>query len=161
MTRVDGHQCSTQEEHIPFSIPISLVPIEERTRSVWDIAEEMRADFAKFPEIVDFQVTTTQNMGSFGGNTVDVEVYGYDITASNIVASELAEKIKKIPGTKDVSISRDKSKPELQIIFDQEKMSANGLNTAMAATAVKNRIDGLMATRLRQSGDEYDVIVQI
>ena len=39
-------------------------------------------------------------------------------------------------------------------------MSANGLNTAMAASAVKNRIDGLVATRLRQSGDEYDVIVR-
>jgi HAE1 family hydrophobic/amphiphilic exporter-1 len=138
----------------------SLVPIEERTKSVWDISEEMRADFARFPEIVDFQVTTTQNMGSFGGNTVDVEVYGYDISASNIVARELAEKVKKIPGTKDVAISRDKSKPELQIIFDQEKMSANGLNTALAATAVRNRIDGLVATKLRQSGDEYDVVVR-
>lgn len=138
----------------------SLVPIKERTRSVWDISEEMRADFAKFPEIVDLQVTTTQNMGSFGGNAVDVEVYGYDITASNLVAKELAEKIRKMPGTKDVTISRDKSKPELQIIFDQEKMSANGLNTVMAATAVRNRIDGLVATRLRQSGDEYDVIVR-
>ena len=28
---------------------ISLVPIEERKRSVWDISEEMRADLAKFP----------------------------------------------------------------------------------------------------------------
>ena len=138
----------------------SLVPIEERTRSVWDISDEMRADFSKFPEIVDLQVTTSQNMGSFGGNTVDVEVYGYDIAASNIVARELAEKIRKIPGTKDVTISRDKSKPELQIIFDQEKMSANGLNTSMAAASVRNRIDGLVATQLRQSGDEYDVIVR-
>ena len=39
-------------------------------------------------------------------------------------------------------------------------MSANGLNTAMAATAVRNRIDGMVATQLRQSGDEYDVIVR-
>lgn len=140
---------------------LSMVPIEERTRSVWDIAEEMRADFSRFPEIANFQVTTTQNMGSFGGNAVDVEVYGYDIAATNIVAKELAEKIKNIQGTKDVSISRDKSKPELQIIFDQEKMSANGLNTAMAATAVKNRVDGLLATRLRQAGDEYDIIVRL
>lgn len=139
---------------------LSLVPIEERTRSVWDIAEEMRADFAGFPEIANFQVTTTQNMGSFGGNAVDVEVYGYNIAATNIVAEQLQEKIKRIPGTKDVSVSRDKSKPELQILFDQEKMSANGLNTAMVASTVKNRVDGLLATRLRQSGDEYDVVVR-
>ena len=39
-------------------------------------------------------------------------------------------------------------------------MSANGLNTAMVSTAVKNRVDGMIATRLRQSGDEYDVVVR-
>ena len=139
----------------------SLLPIEERTRSVWDIAEEMRQDFAKFPQIVDFKITTTQNMGSFGGNNVDVEVYGYDIAATNQVAKELEERIKNIPGTQDVAVSRDKSKPELQLIFDQEKMSANGLNTAMVASAVKNRIDGMIATRLRQAGDEYDVVVRL
>jgi HAE1 family hydrophobic/amphiphilic exporter-1 len=73
----------------------------------------------------------------------------------------LAGKIKLIPGTQDVAISRDKSKPELQIIFDQEKMSANGLNTAMVASAVKNSVDGMIATRLRQAGDEYDVVVRL
>ena len=139
---------------------ISLVPIGERKRSVWDISEEMRADLARFPDIINYQVTTTQNMGSFGGNAVDVEVYGFDFAATNEVAKELSAKIKNIKGTKDVSISRDKSKPELQIIFDQEKMSANGLNTAMVANVVKNRVDGMIATRLRQSGDEYDVVVR-
>jgi HAE1 family hydrophobic/amphiphilic exporter-1 len=138
-----------------------LLPIEERERSVWDLAEEMRIDFSGFPEIVDFSITTSENMGSFGGSTVDVEIYGYDFAQTNLVASELAEKFKKIEGAKDVTISRDKSKPELQIIFDQEKMIANGLNTAMAATAVRNRVDGLLATRLRQSGDEYDIVVRL
>ncbi|MBN1107345.1 MAG: efflux RND transporter permease subunit [Bacteroidales bacterium] len=138
-----------------------LLAIEERQKSVWDLAEEMRADFAGIPEIVDFTITTSENMGSFGGSTVDVEIYGYDFTETNKVAAELADKIKKIEGAKDVTISRDKAKPELQIIFDQEKMIANGLNTAMAATAVRNRVDGLLATRLRQSGDEYDIVVRL
>ena len=139
----------------------SLMPIEERKRSVWDIAEEMRKDFAKYPQIIDYKITTTQNMGSFGGSNVDIEIYGYDISATNLVAQQIEEKVKLIPEAKDVSISRDKSKPELQIIFDQDKMSANGLNTAMVANAVKNRVDGMIATRLRQFGDEYDVVVRL
>ena len=139
---------------------LSLKPIKERKKSVFEIAEEMRADFAKFPEIVDFTVSTSDNMGSFGGSTVDVEIYGYNIAETNIVAEELSAKIKKMQGTKDVTISRDKSKPELQIIFDQNKMIANGLNTAMVSTAVKNRVDGLTATKLRQFGDEYDIVVR-
>ncbi len=137
-----------------------LVPIEEREKDVMTIAEEMRIDLAQFPEIVDFTVSTSESMGSFGSNTVDVEVYGYNISQTNIVAEELAEKIRKIEGAKDVTISRDKSKPELQIILDQNKMITSGLNTAMVASAVKNRVEGMTATRLRQSGDEYDVVVR-
>jgi HAE1 family hydrophobic/amphiphilic exporter-1 len=139
---------------------LSLVPITERKRSVFEIVEEMRGDLAKMSEIVNFTLSTSDNMGSFGGSTVDVEVYGYNISETNIVAEQLAEKIKKIQGAKDVKISRAKSKPELQIVFDQNKMISNGLNTALVSTAVKNRIDGLTATRLRQFGDEYDVVVR-
>ncbi len=139
---------------------LSLVPIEDRKKSVFDIVEEMRGDLSKMSEIVNFTLSTSDNMGSFGSNAVDVEVYGYDISATNLVAEDLAKKIKDIKGTKDVTISRAKSKPELQIIFDQNKMSANGLNTAMVATAVRDRVDGLTATKLRQFGDEYDVVVR-
>ncbi|MCJ7447444.1 MAG: efflux RND transporter permease subunit [Bacteroidales bacterium] len=139
---------------------LRLVPIEEREKSVTVLAEEMRSDFAKFPEIVDFTVSTSESMGSFGSSTVDVEIYGYNIAETNAVAGELATKIKKIEGAKDVTISRDKSKPELQIILDQNKMISSGLNTAMVSSAIKNRVEGMTATRLRQSGDEYDVVVR-
>ena len=139
---------------------LSLVDIADRQRSVFEIADEMRTDLDKMPEVVNYTVSTSEGMGSFGSNAVDVEVYGYDISSTNIVAEQLAAKLKTVQGAADVAISRDKSKPELQIIFDQAKMSASGLNTAMASTAVKNRIDGLIATRLRQFGDEYDVIVR-
>jgi HAE1 family hydrophobic/amphiphilic exporter-1 len=121
----------------------------------------MRTDFAGMSEIINFSLTTSDNMGSFGGSTVDVEIYGYNISETNLVSEELAAKIKKVQGAKDVTISRAKSKPELQIIFDQNKMMANGLNTAMVSSAVKNRVDGLTATRLRQFGDEYDVVVRL
>lgn len=139
---------------------IRLKPVGEREKTCWDIAEEMRQDLAKFPEIINYTVTTTEGMGSFGSNTVDVEIYGYDIAATNILARELADRIKNVKGAKDVKISRSKSKPELQIVFDREKLSASGLNTSMAAAAVKNRIDGLIATRLRQTGNEYEIIVR-
>jgi hydrophobic/amphiphilic exporter-1 (mainly G- bacteria), HAE1 family len=151
---------SSQGTHT-ITYSLHLVPIEQRKKSSFDLAEDLRKDFAAIPEIIDYKVTTSSNMGgSFGGSTVDVEIYGYDIAQTNIVAGELASKIKNIKGAKDVAISRDKSKPELQIIFDQNKMIANGLNTAMVSSAVKNRVDGLTATKLRQYGDEYDIVVR-
>jgi HAE1 family hydrophobic/amphiphilic exporter-1 len=139
---------------------LRLVPIEKRKKTVFELADEIRSDLSKFPEIIDFTVSTSDNMGSFGGSTVDVEVYGYNIAETNLVAEELAAKIKKMQGAKDVTISRNKSKPELQILLDQNKMITNGLNTMQVSTAVKNRIAGLTATQLRQFGDEYDIVVR-
>jgi hydrophobic/amphiphilic exporter-1 (mainly G- bacteria), HAE1 family len=150
---------SAQGTHT-ISFNLHLVPVKERKKSSFEIADEIRKDLATVPEVIDYKVSTSDNMGSFGGSTVDIEVYGYDIAQTNIVAEQLASRIKNVKGAKDVTISRDKSKPELQIIFDQNKMIANGLNTAMVSTAVKNRVDGLTATKLRQYGDEYDIVVR-
>ncbi len=139
-----------------------LVGVNERSRSSEDIAEVIRQIIAPMPEVINFSVTsTTGGMGAMGGgNTIDVEIYGYDITQTNLLAEQLAEKVKKIPGATNVDISRDKSKPELQIILDKDKLLGYGLTTAQVSAVVKNRVDGLIATRLRQFGDEYDVIVR-
>ena len=113
------------------------------------------------PEIVDYTVSTADNMNmGMGGNTVDIEIYGYDITQTNLLAEDIASRVKNIPGAVNVQISRDKSKPELQIIFDHDKMLRYGLTTAQVSSIIKNRIDGMTATRLRQFGDEYDITVR-
>jgi HAE1 family hydrophobic/amphiphilic exporter-1 len=140
----------------------SLLPVNERSRSSEEIAEDIRQIIAPMPEIINYSVSATDNngMGGMGSNTINIEIYGYDITTTNMLAEELAERVKKIKGAVNVDISRDKSKPELQIIFDQDKLLQYGLTTAQAATVVRNRVDGLTATRLRQFGDEYDVIVR-
>jgi len=140
----------------------SLLPVKERSRSSEEIAEDIRQIISPMPEIINFSVSAAGNngMAGMGGNTVNIEIYGYDITKTNLLAEELAERVKKIEGAVNVDISRDKSKPELQIIFDQDKLLRYGLTTAQASTVVRNRVDGLTATRLRQFGDEYDVIVR-
>lgn len=140
----------------------SLLPVSERSRSSEEIAEDIRQIINPMPEIITFSVSAAGNngMGGMGGNTVNIEIYGYDITKTNLLAEELAGRVKKIEGAVNVDISRDKSKPELQIIFDQDKLLRYGLTTAQASTVVRNRVDGLTATRLRQFGDEYDVIVR-
>jgi len=139
-----------------------LLGVGERTRSSEEVAEVIRRIIAPMPEVINFSVSAESGgMGAMGGgNTVDVEIYGYDISQTNLVAEQLAEKVKKIPGATNVDISRDKSKPELQIILDQDKLLGYGLTTAQVSSMIRNRVDGLTATRLRQFGDEYDVIVR-
>ena len=145
-----------------ISFTFKLLGVEDRDRSSEEVAEEIRQIIAPMPEVINYSVLSESGgMGAMGGgNTVDIEIYGYDITQTNILAEQLAERVKKIPGATNVDISRDKSKPELQILLDQDKLLRYGLTTAQVSAAVRNRVDGLTATRLRQFGDEYDVIVR-
>ena len=137
---------------------IRLVDVDERERTVWEIAEEIRNELSGMPEIVNYDVTTGGRM--MGENTVDVEIYGYDLDQTTILANQISDKIKTIKGARDIQISREEEKPELRVELDREKMYAVGLNTAMVSTALYNRVAGLTASKYREEGEEYDIVIR-
>ncbi len=137
---------------------VSLSEIGERVRSVWDIAEGVKEHLDTYPEIAKYNLTTSGNMMTT--NSVDVEIYGYDIEQTTALANEIAEKVKLVPGASNVEVSREKAKPELRVELDREKMSSVGLNTAMVSTSLYNRVAGMTATRYREEGNEYNVIIR-
>ena len=134
----------------------------DRERSIFEIAEILRTELDRYPEIIDYQCATTTGMGMGGGNKVDVEVYGYDFDETNLYAEELLQAIRaNIKGARDVNISRDEERPELKITVDKEKIAYHGLNSAMVSTYVRNRVNGLLAGYLKEDGDEYDIVVRL
>ena len=46
------------------------------------------------------------------------------------------------------------------MVFDRDRLSYYGISSATASQAVRNRIDGLVASKYREDGDEYDIIVR-
>lgn len=64
-----------------------------------------------------------------------------------------------IKGTADVIISRSDYQPEYQVDFDREKLALYGLNLTTAANYLRNRINGSIASRFREDGEEYDIKV--
>ncbi len=138
---------------------IKLKDLEERERSVWDLAETIRIKLVEFPEIINYEVTTGES-GMSGGNTVDVEIFGYDLEQTTNLAHAIADNLKSVKGARDIQISRENAKPEYRVELDREKMAAVGLNTAMVSTALYNRIAGLTATKFREEGEEYNVTIR-
>ena len=133
-----------------------------RERSIDKIAESLRSVMSKYPEIVEYQCTSSGGMGGNGSSTVDVEVYGYDFDQTNLYAAELMEDIREnVKGARDVHSSRDKDRPELKIVLDKEKISAHGLNSSTVSMYVRNRVNGMTAGYLKEDGDEYDIVVRL
>lgn len=143
-----------------INVTIALVKKSQRERSDIEIADEFRNFLSTFPEIVKYKVSTEGGGMAMSTNTVDVEIYGYDLDQTTALANLVAERVKKVNGARDVTISREKSKPELRIRLDQDKMSMNGLNTALVSTVIRNRIVGFTASKFRESGNEYDIVVR-
>lgn len=137
-----------------------LLPLDKRSRSMFEICDSLRKDLDNTPEIRKSKVIAGGGMSMMGGqSTLDVEIYGYDFAKTDKIAKELKEKLSKIPGLVNVSISREDYTPEYQVDFDREKLAINGLNIATASNYLRNRINGLTASLFREDGEEYTIRV--
>ena len=143
------------------SINIALTDPGDRERGIIEIAESMRQDLKRYPEYKKAQVNVGGSRGSgMGGqSTLDYEIYGYDFTQTDSIAQQLKRILEKIPGTADITISRSDYQPEYQVDFDREKLAMYGLNLSTAATYLRNRINGSLASLYREDGEEYDIKV--
>lgn len=145
---------------------IMLTSADDRTRSIFEIADSLRKDITGYTQVTSSYVDPGGNrnsritLGMGGGSNLEVKILGYDINQTNYIAEQIAGTLEAEIGFRDISISRDKDRMELQVIPDREKLAQLGLNTSMLASAVRNRIYGLTATKYREEGTEYDVILK-
>jgi len=145
-----------------ISMTVVCVKKYERTRSIDEIAEVIRKELVNYPEIIRAQVTSQGGMGGGGGSSVDVEIYGYSFDDTNVLAEQVRNLIlEKVPDARDVIISREKDRPELNLVIDKEKASSFGLNAATVSTYVRNRVGGLASGYLKEDGEEYDIVVRL
>jgi len=79
---------------------------------------------------------------------------------TNAIATDLRDRMAQLEGTRDVRLSREDLRPEYNVVFDRDRLSYYGMNSATASQAVRNRIDGLVASKYREDGDEYDIVVR-
>lgn len=142
------------------SMNIRLTDPGERDRGITEIARLMRRDLEHYPEFKKAQVNVGGNMGAMGGEaSIDFEIYGYDFAETDSVAARMRRMLMGLEGTADVTISRADYQPEYRVDFDREKLAIYGLNLYTAANYLRNRINGQIASRFREDGEEYDIKV--
>jgi HAE1 family hydrophobic/amphiphilic exporter-1 len=143
-----------------ISMTVRLNKKWERERTIWEIAEVLRQEMATYPEIIEYQAAVSGG-GPGGGNTVDVEIYGYDFDQTNKMAQQVIALTKELPGARDVYSDRDDDRPEIKIIVDKEKASRHGLTSATISSYLRNRVNGMAVGFLKEDGSEYDILVRL
>jgi HAE1 family hydrophobic/amphiphilic exporter-1 len=143
-----------------MSYTLRLSKANQRKKSIFEIADEIRGDLSQMPELYRYEVQPGGGMATMGGSYVDVDIYGHSLATTDRIATELQAKLSEIEGLRDVTISRKDYRTEYQVEFDREKLALNGLTMSTAAGAIRNRINGLVMSQYREEGDEYDIRVR-
>ncbi|NCC46371.1 MAG: efflux RND transporter permease subunit [Bacteroidia bacterium] len=144
-----------------ISYTARLTDRTERERDIFQIGDLMRADLAAIPEIYRYEVTPGGSNGmGMGASDIEMDVLGYNMDDAAAVSAQIKQIMENTQGLRDVKISREDFMPQLRVEFDRQKLAMNGLSITNAATAVRNRINGVIATRFREEGEEYDVVVK-
>ncbi len=142
-----------------ISMNINVGSMEERERSVSEIADVIRADLKMFPELNRFNVTEG-GMGMGGRASVQLEIYGYDFAETEAAAREMQGHMMESGLFTQAILSRDQYTPEYEVDFDREKLALNGLNSVTAAMAVSAAMSGSVASYYREDGEEYNIRVR-
>ena len=141
-----------------ISMNINVGSMEDRDRSVSEIADVIRADLKLFPELNRFNVT--EGMGMGGRASVQLEIYGYDFAETENAARDLRVAMMESGVFTQAILSRDQYTPEYEVDFDREKLALNGLNSVTAAMAVSAAMSGSVASYYREDGEEYNIRVR-
>ena len=88
-----------------------------------------------------------------------IEMRGDNMNDLISYTDTLMAKSKDIKGLKDLQSSYEEGQPEAKIIFDRERLSANGLTLGEAALAIRTALAGNTDSKYKEGQTEFDINV--
>jgi HAE1 family hydrophobic/amphiphilic exporter-1 len=139
------------------SMDVQVVPKSQRTRSVFDIIDQVRQVGRRIPGMqvsVNVQSPLGGGGGFGGGGTasVNVQIAGPDLGTLNQVSDQVIATMSTIPGMADVQNSSNAGNPELHIQLDRARMAQLNVTSQSVATALRTAVSGTVVTPYRPAG---------
>jgi multidrug efflux pump subunit AcrB len=132
---------------------IALTPRQERKRTQKEVEDALREAIAKIPG-TDISVGFNR--------PIYVAILGNDSEGLAKVASEFAEKVKKIHGIVDVELSVKPGVPAYAVRMKPEALRELGLSTAAVASSLRAYVGGETATYwTTPDGEQVDVVLRL
>jgi HAE1 family hydrophobic/amphiphilic exporter-1 len=142
-----------------------LMPKDKRQRSINEVAQALRNKIQKIPGVLKTDIGTgnpiERLITGVAGKNIQLEIIGHSFEVTDAFAEKTKAILEKIPGSVDVTISREANMPELKIEVDREKIGALGLDMSTIANSLKTFIQGSTATKYREKGETYDIYVRL
>lgn len=138
---------------------VHLVPAKARKMNTSQVKEVLRTELKDFayanPKVKDYDAV------GGGMRPFNVNIVGTDQKELERVALAAFEKVKKLPGLKDVDINFRPGKPEFQVAIDHHAADRLGISTVSVGQELRTQIEGSTPAKYREEGLEYDVRVRV
>ncbi len=141
-----------------INLRIRLSPMEDRERSQFDIMDDLREEFDRIPGIT-YQFMQSGMISN--ERAIEVKIFGHDLKQGNFLAEQIKERMDQINGIVDSDINLKEGGQELRVVPDRKRLNDIKLSTFQVADIISTSMQGRVAARYRDKGDEYDILVQL
>ena len=149
-----------------LNFTITLIPLDQRTRSSEDIARALRRELVGVPGVLararaaGDQFNIGRALGG-GQSSLSVEIRGHELADQARLASQVRSLMETTPGLIDVSLESERGRPEIGITTDVRRAALWGLSVTDVANTLRTSVGGSQAAFYRERGEEYPIVVRM
>ncbi len=144
---------------------VYLIDKKDRERSTKEIIADLRPKLSGIPD-AKLRISEGRSMYSsfLGGGReerFEIDLKGYDLDKGKALGEEIIRRIQGVEGIIYPRISLEDNRPELQIAIDRSKAATLGLPVSRVLQVINTNIEGTVASKYREGGDEFDILVRL
>ncbi|MCX6154987.1 MAG: efflux RND transporter permease subunit [Candidatus Kapabacteria bacterium] len=148
------------------NIAVSVVPPDERSRTIFEIIKKLRPKLISLPGAQVFVNTGgfLKFLLNFGSSApIDIVVSGHDFVKSDPLIRQIADSVKTVNGATDVQITRELNLPELLVSIDRVKAGAAGVSIQQISNTIATAISGSVVSYFidPNTGNQYNMLVRM
>jgi hydrophobic/amphiphilic exporter-1 (mainly G- bacteria), HAE1 family len=137
-------------------LTVQIVDKKDRKLSASEYAAVLQNEIMTIPG-VRATVAATSTYGSNTDAPIQVLLRGSDMNVLYQEADSVIRLIKALPGTVNVKLSVERSKPEMRIALDRDKMAQLGVSVYDVANTLRLAFAGNSDLKYSEKSEEYDI----
>jgi cobalt-zinc-cadmium resistance protein CzcA len=143
---------------------VILVPKEERSTSIQEIQESIRALVGEVPGVsVSLNSPLQHRINHTLTGTkaaIAVKLFGDDLELLNRLAESVEEIVEATPGTADVRLEQTSGVPQLRVELAREKIARYGINVNDVSEVIEIALNGKVASQIIETQKRYDLFLR-
>jgi len=122
------------------------------------VVEEIRERLAQVP---DAEARVTRPVLFSSKTPIEVEIHGDDLPRLKQMADQVRAEMSAMPELADVESTLKSGAPEVQIVYDRQRLKRYGLELRQVAELVRNQVQGFEATRFNRLDRRIPIMVRL